>query len=298
MAYVAGLIRFGFLVSRLKPCCSKVRFRTYRTGCIKGANLFCAAIRCSYCGARIVQITTLAPHDPKRNHLLAALSAADYKRLLPQLELVSLPLGWTVYESGSRQGYLYFPTDSIVSFRYVMQNGSSAEIALVGNEGAVGISLFMGGETTPSRAVVQSAGYAYRLRSTVLKSEFDRGRRLHSLLLRYTQTLIVQITQTAACNRHHSVDQQLCRWLLMTLDRLPTKELTMTQDLISDMLGVRRQSVTEAAGKLQADGVIDYRRGKITVLDRRKLERRACECYRVVKRESDRLLSRPMPGAN
>ncbi len=224
---------------------------------------------------------------------MAALSAAEYERLLPHLEQVSWERGWTVYEHGSRQGYLYFPTDSIVSFQHVLQNGSSAEIAVVGNEGVVGISLFMGGEATPRRTVVQSAGSAYRLRSTVLKSEFDRGRQLHSLLLQYTQTLIVQIAQTAACNRHHSVDQQLCRWLLMNLDRLPTEELTMSHDLISDMLGVRRQSVTEAAGKLQADGVIQYGRGKIAVLDRRELERRACECYRVVKRESDRLLSPP-----
>ena len=231
------------------------------------------------------------PPTPKRNHLLAALPAVDYERLLPHLELLPLPLGWAVYESGNEQGYVYFPTSSIVSLLYVMEDGSSAEIAVVGYEGVVGIALFMGGETTPSRAVVQSAGYGYRLRASVLKTEFGRGGELQHLLLRYTQTLITQMAQTAVCNRHHAVEQQLCRWLLLSLDRLPSNELSMTQDLIANMLGVRREGVTEAAGRLQAAGLIHYSRGKITVLDRAKLEARVCECYAVVKRESDRLLS-------
>ena len=234
----------------------------------------------------------LAPHTPKQNHLLAALPDADYERLLPHLELAPLELGWALYESGSQQGYVYFPTASIVSLLYVMQDGSSAEIAVVGNEGVVGIALFMGGETTPSRAVVQSAGYAYRLKGSLLKREFERGGPLQYLLLRYTQALITQMAQTAVCNRHHAVEQQLCRWLLLSLDRLPSNELTMTQELIANMLGVRREGVTEAAGKLQAAGLIQYTRGKITVLDRPKLEARVCECYAVVKRESDRLFSR------
>jgi len=232
-------------------------------------------------------------HVPKQNHLLAAMPPADYERLLPHLELVPMELGWALYESGSRQGHVYFPTTSIVSLLYVMQDGSSAEIAVVGNEGVVGLALFMGGETTPSRAVVQSAGYAYRLKGGRLKEEFERGGPLQYLLLRYTQALITQMAQTAVCNRHHAVEQQLCRWLLLSLDRLPSNELTMTQELIANMLGVRREGVTEAAGKLQAAGLINYSRGKITVLDRPKLEARVCECYAVVKRESDRLLSRP-----
>ena len=231
-----------------------------------------------------------AKQSPRQNHLLAALPAEDYERLLPHLELVPLPLGWAVYESGNEQGYVYFPTTSIVSLLYVMQDGSSAEIAVVGYEGVVGIALFMGGETTPSRAVVQSAGYGYRLRASVLKTEFGRGGELQHLLLRYTQTLITQMAQTAVCNRHHSVEQQLCRWLLLSLDRLPSNELTMTQELIANMLGVRREGVTEAAGHLQAAGLIHYSRGKITVLDRAKLEARVCECYAVVKREYERLL--------
>jgi CRP-like cAMP-binding protein len=226
---------------------------------------------------------------PLQNRLLAALSAADYERLLPKLEPSSLTLGSALYESGSSQGYVYFPTDSIVSLLYVMEDGASAEIAVVGNEGVVGLALFMGGETTPSRAVVQSAGDAYRLGAGVLKSEFSRGGELQHLLLRYTQALITQMAQTAVCNRHHSVEQQLCRWLLLSLDRLPANELTMTQELIANMLGVRREGVTEAAGKLQDAGLIRYSRGKITVLDRPKLEARACECYAVVKREYDRL---------
>ena len=228
--------------------------------------------------------------SPRQNQLLTALAAADYARVAPQLELVPLPLGWAVYEAGDPQGYVYFPTDSIVSLLYVMENGSSAEIAVVGNEGLVGIALFMGGETTPSRAVVQSAGYGYRLRAGVLKNEFDQGGDLQHLLLRYTQALITQMAQTAVCNRHHALEQQLCRWLLLSLDRLPSNELTMTQELIANMLGVRREGVTEAAGKLQAAGLIHYSRGKITVLDRPKLEARVCECYAVVNRETDRLL--------
>jgi CRP-like cAMP-binding protein len=239
--------------------------------------------------------TTLGPTSqihstkPLQNRLLAALSAADCERLLPKLEPISLKLGSALYESGSSQGYVYFPTDCIVSLLYVMEDGSSAEIAVVGNEGVVGLALFMGGETTPSRAVVQSAGNAYRLGAGVLKSEFSRGGELQHLLLRYTQALITQMAQTAVCNRHHSVEQQLCRWLLLSLDRLPANELTMTQELIANMLGVRREGVTEAAGKLQDAGLIRYSRGKITVLDRPKLEARVCECYAVVKREYDRL---------
>ena len=235
-------------------------------------------------------------HSPKQNHLLAALPGADYERLLPDLERVPLELGLALYESGGEQEYVYFPIASIVSLLYVMRDGPSAEIAVVGNEGVVGIALFMGGESTPSRAVVQSAGHAYRLKGSLLKTEFERGGSLQYLLLRYTQALITQMAQTAVCNRHHSVEQQLCRWLLLSLDRLPTNELIMTQALIANMLGVRREGVTEAAGKLQAEALINYSRGKITVLDRPKLEVRVCECYSVVKRESDRLLS-PRPAA-
>ena len=230
-------------------------------------------------------------HSPRQNHLLGALPAKDYDRLLPDLELVPLPLGWAVYEAGGHLGYLYFPTTSIVSLLYVMEDGSSAEIAVTGHDGLVGIALFMGGESTPSRAVVQSAGYGYRLKASILKREFALGGHLQHLALRYTQALITQMAQTAVCNRHHSVEQQLCRWLLLSLDRLPTNELVMTQELIANMLGVRREGVTEAAGKLQAGGMINYSRGHITVLDRAKLEKRVCECYAVVKRESDRLLS-------
>ena len=224
------------------------------------------------------------------NRLLAAMPAADYKSLLPGLERVPMPLGQAVYESGAPQAYVYFPTSSIVSLLYVLKDGATAEIAVTGNEGMVGISLFMGGESTPSRAVVQSAGHGYRLPAAVLKKEFERGGALQHLLLRYTQALITQMTQTAVCNRHHSVDQQLCRWLLLSLDRLPTDELVMTQELIANMLGVRREGVTEAAGKLQDDGLIEYSRGHITVIDRAALEARVCECYAVVKKEYDRLL--------
>lgn len=231
-----------------------------------------------------------SPHHPRQNRLLAVLPDADYERVLPQLELVPLPLGLAVYESGRGQGYVYFPTDSIVSMLYVMEDGSSAEIAVVGNDGLVGIALFMGGETTSSRAVVQSAGYGYRLRAAALKKEFERGGELQHLLLRYTQALITQMAQTAVCNRHHSVEQQLCRWLLLSLDRLRGSELVMTQELIANMLGVRREGVTEAALKLQAAGLIRYARGHISVLDRAGLEARTCECYAVVKKEYDRLL--------
>jgi CRP-like cAMP-binding protein len=231
-----------------------------------------------------------AAQTPRENRLLAALPEENYRALLPVLEGVPLPLGMVVYESGGAQGYVYFPTSSIVSLLYVLANGASAEIAVTGNEGLVGIALFMGGETTPSRAVVQSAGHGYRLKAAVLKKEFERGGALQHLLLRFTQALITQMTQTAVCNRHHAVDQQLCRWLLLSLDRLPRNELVMTQELIANMLGVRREGVTEAAGKLQAEGLIEYSRGHITVLDRPRLEARVCECYAVVKKEYDRLL--------
>jgi len=237
-----------------------------------------------------------SPHSPKQNHLLAALPAADYARLLPDLELIPMPLGWAVYESGGHLGYVYFPTTSIVSLLYVMEGGASAEIAITGNEGLVGISLFMGGESTPSRAVVQSAGNAYRLRARVLKREFALGGNLQHLALRFTQALITQMAQTAVCNRHHALDQQLCRWLLVSLDRLQGSELVMTQELIANMLGVRREGVTEAAGNLQAAGLIKYTRGRIRVLDRAGLEKRVCECYAVVKKEYDRLLPYRIPG--
>ena len=229
-------------------------------------------------------------HDPRQNHLLAALSGEDYQRVSSQIKLVPLVLGEVLYESGSRQRAVYFPTTSIVSLLYMLADGASAEIAVVGNEGIIGVSLFMGGETTPSRAVVQSAGHAYRLPGKVLKEEFTRGDAMQHLLLRYTQALLTQMAQTAVCNRHHSLDQQLCRWLLLSLDRLVGDELVMTQELIANMLGVRREGVTEAAGHLQSAGLIKYSRGHITVLNRRGLEARTCECYAVVKKESDRLL--------
>ena len=224
------------------------------------------------------------------NQLLDALSGAERKRLRPRLELVDMPLGDVVYESGRHIDYVYFPTTCIVSLLYVLENGASAEIAVVGHEGVVGISIFMGGETTPSRAVVQSAGKAYRLPGPAMKEEFTRGRAMQHLMLRYTQSLITQMAQTAVCNRHHSVDQQLCRWLLLSIDRLPSPEITMTQELIANMLGVRREGVTEAAGKLQKAGVISYRRGHIKVLNRPKLEKMSCECYEVVRLETERLL--------
>jgi CRP-like cAMP-binding protein len=240
---------------------------------------------------------SLAAQTPKDNRLLAALPEASLQKLLPSLERVPLPLGMVVYESGGTQGYVYFPTSSIVSLLYVLADGASAEIAVTGNEGLVGIALFMGGETTPSRAVVQSAGHGYRLRAAALKTAFEDGGELQHLLLRYTQALITQMTQTAVCNRHHAVDQQLCRWLLLSLDRLSGNELVMTQELIANMLGVRREGVTEAAGKLQEEGLIRYSRGRITVLDRKQLEARVCECYAVVKKEYDRLLPEVGPAA-
>jgi CRP-like cAMP-binding protein len=224
------------------------------------------------------------------NHLLAALGEVEWKRWLPHMELVDMPLGRVLYEPGDRLAHVYFPLTSIVSLLYVMENGASAEIAVVGFEGVVGISLFMGGDSTSSRAVVQSAGQGCRLNAHVMKLEFDRVGPVMHLLLRYTQALITQMSQTAVCNRHHSLDQQLCRWLLLSLDRLQSNELVMTQALIADMLGVRREGVTEAAGRLQHEGLIRYHRGHITVLDRRGLEKRTCECYTVVKQEYDRLL--------
>lgn len=227
--------------------------------------------------------------DPRLNHLLAALPAEEFARWRPHLEYVELPLGAVLYESGGGFSHVHFPIDAIVSLLYVLENGSSAEIAVVGNEGIVGFSLFMGGGSTPSRAVVQSAGHAYRLNSQMMKDEFTRAPVFH-LMLRYTQALMCQMAQTAVCNRHHSLDQQLCRWLLLSLDRLHGKELVMTQELIANMLGVRREGVTEGATKLQKAGLIRYARGHITVLDRPALEQRTCECYSVVKQEYDRLL--------
>lgn len=233
---------------------------------------------------------SLAP-SPSQNHLLAALSEAELEPLAGHLELVPMALGQMLYEPGEQLRHAYFPTTSIVSLHYVTESGASAETAGVGNEGVVGVSLFMGGDTTSSSAVVQTAGQAYRLERHLLKQEFERGGGLQRLLLLYTQALMTQMSQTAACNRHHPVEQQLCRWLLLTLDRLPTLELVITQELIAGMLGVRREGITEAAGKLQGKGLISYRRGHITVLDRRGLESSACECYAVVKKEMTRLLS-------
>jgi CRP-like cAMP-binding protein len=233
---------------------------------------------------------TASTHSPQQNMLLGALSEVVQQRIFPHLELVQLDLGQALYESGDTLLYVYFPTDSIVSLLYVMESGDSAEISVVGREGIVGISLFMGGESTPSRGVVQSAGYAYRLKGQRLKDEFNRHGELLFFMLRYTQALITQMAQTAVCNRHHTIDQQLCRWLLLSLDRLDGPVLTMTQELIANMLGVRREGVTEAAGKLQKLGIIEYARGRITVLDRPRLLERSCECYEVVKIESDRLL--------
>jgi CRP-like cAMP-binding protein len=232
-----------------------------------------------------------APHNTSQNHLLAALPPAEFERLAPHLELVPMLLGETLYEPGGRMQHVYFPTTAIVSLLYVMESGASAEIAGVGNEGILGISLFMGGETTPSSAVVQTAGHGYRLPARLLKEEFGRGGLVQRLLLRYTQALLTQMCQTAACNRHHSIEQQLCRWLLLTLDRLPSSELIMTQELVANALGVRREGITDAAGKLQRAGLIRYRRGHITVLQRSGLEAGACECYAVVRKEIARLLS-------
>lgn len=235
--------------------------------------------------------------DYAENHLLAALLPAERERIFPHLELVPMPLGKVLYESGDVLRHVYFPADCIVSLLYVLENGASAEISVVGNDGLIGIALFMGGETTPSRAIVQSAGHAYRLIGPRLKEEFHRNGQLQLLLLRYTQALLTQMSQTAVCNRHHSVDQQLCRWLLLSLDRLSHNQLTMTQELIANMLGVRREGVTAAAGKLQKLGAIRYARGRITVLDRPLVEQLCCECYSVVKRETDRLLPNPHPPA-
>jgi len=228
---------------------------------------------------------------PRRNRLLAALPDAEWERLSSHLERVEMPLGKVLYEPDDRLAHVYFPTTSIVSLLYVMENGSSAEIAVVGYEGIVGISLFMGGNSTPSRAVVQSAGQGFRLKANLLMEEFDRAGQMMHLLLRYTQALITQMSQTAVCNRHHSLDQQLCRWLLLSLDRLQSNELVMTQELIANMLGVRREGVTEAAGQLHRAGLINYQRGRIKVLDRAGLDKRTCECYAVVKKEYDRLLA-------
>ena len=230
------------------------------------------------------------PTQPGQNYLLAVLPDPISRRLLPHLELVTLPLGMALYESGDPMEHVFFPTTAIVSLLYVMENGSSAEIAVVGNEGLVGIAVFMGGETMPNRAVVQSAGHAFRLKQQVLKREFNQAGPLQHLLLRYTLAMLTQMAQTAVCNRHHTVDQQLCRWLLLSLDRLPTNVLSMTQELIANMLGVRREGVTEAAGKLQGAGLISYSRGVITVLDRAGIEARVCECYEVVRKEFLRLL--------
>ena len=233
--------------------------------------------------------------DPRANHLLAALPDADYQALASNLERMPMPLGMAVYESGGAQGFVYFPANSIVSLLYVLEDGASTEIAVTGNEGLVGISLFMGGETTPSRAVVQSAGHGYRVRGAILRKLFESSGEVQHQLLRFTQALITQMTQTAVCNRHHAVDQQLCRWLLLMLDRLSSNEVLMTQELIANMLGVRREGVTAAAGKLQQQKVIRYSRGQITVLDRPALEKLCCECYAVVKKETDRLLPHRSP---
>lgn len=241
----------------------------------------------------------MVSHNSNHNHLLAALPVAEFKRLSPHLELAYMPLGEVLCESGGNLQHAYFPTTSIVSLHYDMEDGATAGIAEVGNEGMLGISLFMGGNTTPCGAFVMTAGYGYRLRAPLLMEEFNRGGPLQHLLLRYTQALMTQTSQTAACNRHHSVGQQLCRWLLLILDRQPSNELVLTQELVANILGVRREGITEAAGKLQQAGIISYRRGHITVLDRSGLEDHACECYEVVKRESDRLLGRnwkPVPA--
>ena len=232
-----------------------------------------------------------SPHDPRQNRLLAALPAAQYAQVFAQLELVPMALGQMLYEPGTQMRHAYFPTSSIVSLHYVTESGASAETAGVGNEGVVGVPLFMGGDSTTSSAVVQTAGHAYRLERNLLKQEFDQGGLLQRLLLRYSQALLTQMAQTAVCNRHHSVEQQLCRWLLLTLDRLPERELVMTQELLASMLGVRRESITDAAGKLQSAGYLRYHRGHISVLQRSGLETRACECYGVVRKELARLLT-------
>ena len=232
-------------------------------------------------------------HKPEQNHLLAALPADVRNRLFPELELVDMPYGKVLYESGDTMQHVYFPIDSIVSLLYIMESGASAEVSVVGNEGFVGMALLMGGDSTPSQAIVQSAGHAYRLQAQLFKQEFHRHGEMQVLLLRYTQALITQMTQTAVCNRHHSVEQQLCRWLLLCLDRVPGAQLHMTQELMSNMLGVRREGITEAAGNLQKHGAIKIGRGRITVLDRRVIEKYSCECYAVVRKETDRLMPFP-----
>lgn len=233
------------------------------------------------------------PIEPRHNQILGALPKTDYDRLLPDLELVPMALGWTISESGDHVNYLHFPVSGIISLIYELEDGSSSEIALVGNEGMVGISIFMGGESMPSSTVVQSPGQAYRMSRKTMKREFSTGGKIQLLSLLYTQALLAQTSQTAVCNQHHSLDQQLCRWLLMSLDRLHKNNLVITQELIASLLGVRRESITQAAGKLQKDGLIDYARGRITVIDRAKLEGRACECYSSVKLEYERLLPQP-----
>jgi CRP-like cAMP-binding protein len=239
------------------------------------------------------------PHDdPKQNRILAALPAADFARLLPDLELIPMPLGWTMSESGDHVNFLHFPTTGIVSLIYDLEDGSSSEIALVGNEGMVGISIFMGGESMPSNTVVQSVGTAYRLSRKIMKREFALGGQLQHLALLYTQALIAQTSQTAVCNQHHSVEQQMCRWLLMSADRLHQNELVITQELIANLLGVRRESITQTASKLKKDGLITYARGHMTITDRPKLEKRVCECYSTVKMEYDRLLPHPKNAAD
>ncbi|MEP6569625.1 MAG: Crp/Fnr family transcriptional regulator [Acidobacteriota bacterium] len=229
--------------------------------------------------------------EAAQNNLLSSIRADELERLLPNLQLLSLPLGKVLYESGEKMDYIYFPTTAIISLLYIMENGSSAEIGVVGNDGMIGIAIFMGGDTTPNRAVVQSAGKAFKMKSSQMKDEFTLGGRFHNICLRYTQALITQISQTAVCNRLHSVDQQLCRWLLLSHDRLPTDRLIMTQDLISNMLGVRREGITHAAKRLQSAGYISYVRGDMTILNRKGLEASVCECYQVVKTEYDRLLA-------
>ena len=231
-----------------------------------------------------------AQHTPRQNHLLATLPAEIFEHISPHLELISMPLGQVLYEPGGQLHHVYFPTTAILSLHYIMESGASAEIAGVGNEGVLGISIFMGGNTTPSRATVQTGGHGYRLKGQLMMLEFNRAGPMMRLMLRYTQALMTQMSQTAVCNRHHSLVQQMCRWLLLNIDRLPSNELTMTQELIASMLGVRREGVTEAAGNLQRAGLIKCRRGHITVLDRTGLESRACECYGVVKKEFHRLL--------
>jgi CRP-like cAMP-binding protein len=231
-----------------------------------------------------------AQHNPRQNHLLATLPEEIFEQISPHLELISMPLGQVLYESGGQLHHVYFPTTAILSLHYILETGASAEIAGVGNEGVLGISILMGGNTTPSRATVQTGGYGYRLKGNLMMAEFNRAGPMMRLMLRYTQALMTQMSQTAVCNRHHSVEQQMCRWLLLTIDRLPSNELTMTQELIASMLGVRREGVTETAGNLQRAGLIKCRRGHITVLDRTGLESLSCECYKVVKKEFHRLL--------